>query len=242
MKYAVLADVHANLTALEAVLKDTQDRGGVDEMWCLGDIVGYGPDPQQCIDLVRQRCSACVAGNHDLATIRKIGTVQFNIAAGEAIEWTRKQVKPEDVEYLESLPLTIEIGDFTLTHGSPHDPIWEYILSEAEADENLKSFKTRYCFIGHSHLPLLFECEKSCTLSEPADGMVIKPGEKRLIINPGSVGQPRDNDPRASYAVYDEELGTITLHRVRYDIAAVQLRMKTAGLPEKLINRLVMGQ
>ncbi|HEX7474991.1 MAG TPA: metallophosphoesterase family protein [Dehalococcoidales bacterium] len=242
MKYAILADIHANLTALEAVIQDIQGRGGVDEMWCLGDIVGYGPDPRQCIDLIRQRCSACVAGNHDWATIRKIGTVEFNLAAGEAIEWTRKQVRPEDVEYLESLPLTIEIGDFTLTHGSPHDPIWEYVLSEAEARENLKSFKTRYCLVGHSHLPLLFECEKSCTLSEPADGTMIKLGKKRLIINPGSVGQPRDNDPRASYAVYNEEPGTITLHRVKYDIAAVQLRMGTAGLPEKLIDRLVMGQ
>ncbi len=242
MKYAVLADVHANLTALEMILKDIDNRGSVDGIWCLGDIVGYGPDPHQRIELVRQRCSVCVAGNHDWATIRKIGTNHFNVAAGDAIVWTRKRLKPEDVKYAESLPLTIEMGDFTLTHGSPRDPIWEYILSEAEAQESLKYFKTHYCLIGNSHLPLLFQCEKSCALSELSDGSVIKLGEKRLIINPGSVGQPRDNDPRASYAIYDGEAGTVTLHRVEYDIPAVQLRMKESGLPEKLIKRLASGQ
>jgi predicted phosphodiesterase len=242
MKYAILADIHANLTALEAVLRDIEDTGGVNAVWCLGDIVGYGPDPYQCVDLVRQHCSVCVAGNHDWATIRKIGAIHFNTAAGEAVVWTRKQLNSEHVKYLESLPLTIETGDFTLTHGSPHDPIWEYILTEAEAQESLKYFKTCYSLIGHSHLPLFFECEKSCTLSKPGAGSVIKLREKRSIINPGSVGQPRDNDPRASYMVYDNELGEITLHRVKYDIPAVQLRMKAAGLPEKLINRLAWGQ
>jgi diadenosine tetraphosphatase ApaH/serine/threonine PP2A family protein phosphatase len=223
------------------VLKDIENRGKTDEIWCLGDIVGYGPDPHDCIETVRQYCSCCVAGNHDWAAVRKIGTVQFNIAAGDAIVWTRTQLKPEDIGFLESLPLIMEKDDFTLTHGSPRDPIWEYILSEEDAGRNLQHFKTRYCFIGHSHLPLIFECEDICNLFEPEAGEEIKLGEKRLIINPGAVGQPRDNDPRASYAIYNSQSKTVTFHRVTYDIPSVQQRMREAGLPDKLINRLAFG-
>ncbi len=242
MKYAVLADIHSNLTALNAVLLAIEKRDKIDEIWCLGDIVGYGPDPRRCIEIVQNRCSVCVAGNHDWAAIAKMDTAAFNPDAAEAVEWTSRQLKLEDIRFLERLPLTLEKGDFTLTHGSPRDPVWEYILSASEAEENLKYFKTAYCFIGHSHSPARFECEISCFGYKFLPGEVIKLGKKRLIINPGSVGQPRDSDARAAYAIYDSEKGTVTLKRVPYDIRETQLRMQDAGLPEWLISRLAYGK
>jgi predicted phosphodiesterase len=242
LKYAVISDVHSNLTALEAVFKDIEDHHKADEIWCLGDIVGYGPDPHECITLIRATCASCVAGNHDWAAVRKIDTIHFNIAAAEAVVWTRKQLSPEDIKFLENLPAVRIKGDLTLTHGSPRDPIWEYILSEGEAEENLPYFDTRICLIGHSHLPMLYECENRCTLIEPVDGMRVKLTGKRFIINPGAVGQPRNHDPRASYAIYDSGDSTIIYHRVKYDVSVEQQRMKEAGLPERLINRLAFGQ
>ena len=242
MRYAILADIHSNLAALEAVLKDIQGRGGADEIWCLGDIVGYGPDPHECIELVRRHCSACVAGNHDWAAVGKVNTTDFNPEAAEAVQWTHRQLKPDEIRYLEGLPLTLEKGDFTLVHGSPREPIWEYILAEEEAEENLKYFKTPYCFIGHSHIPLLFQCQKACSVKTFKAESEVKTDDKRLIINPGSVGQPRDRDPRASYALYESEAGILTLHRVEYDIAATQQRMRRAALPERLIDRLAYGR
>jgi diadenosine tetraphosphatase ApaH/serine/threonine PP2A family protein phosphatase len=242
MRAAVLADIHGNLAALETVLADIGLKGGADEIWCLGDIVGYGPDPHECIETVQKRCTVCVAGNHDWAAIGKIDTSDFNPEAAEAAQWTARHLKPEDVLYLRSLPLTAEKGDFTLAHGSPRDPIWEYILSVYEAEESLKYFQTPYCLVGHSHLPLVFQCEKRCRLSEPEDGTRINLGEKRLIINPGGVGQPRDNDPRAAYAIYDREAAVVTLHRVKYDFTVTQGKMEAAGLPFWLISRLAYGR
>jgi predicted phosphodiesterase len=242
MKYAVLADIHSNLTALEAVLADIDRKGEISEIWCLGDIVGYGPDPHRCIEIIQNRCSICIAGNHDWAAIGKINTAYFNPEAAEAIEWTSRHLELEDIHFLESLPLTVEKGEFTLTHGSPRDPIWEYILSAAEAEENLKYFKTPYCFIGHSHKPVRFECKKYCTEYDllPEEG--IKLGKNRSIINPGSVGQPRDGDPRTGYVIYDDDVGTVTHYRVLYDIKATQQRMQDAGLPEWLVTRLAQGR
>jgi predicted phosphodiesterase len=242
MRCVILADIHANLTALETVLEDVEKHGGVEEIWCLGDIVGYGPDPHQCIEIIQQRCSACVAGNHDWAAIGKMDTSYFNQEAAEAAHWTSRHLKLEDIRFLETLPLILEKNNFTLVHGSPRDPIWEYVLSAAEAEENLKYFKTQYCLIGHSHLPLLFEFGRSCLGSSPEAGQRVILGPKRLIFNPGSVGQPRDNDPRASYAIYDSEAKTLALNRVDYDIAAVQQRMLAAGLPEWLGYRLTFGR
>ena len=242
MKYAVISDIHSNLTALEAALKEIEDHFKADEIWCLGDIVGYGPDPHECINLIRETCAVCVAGNHDWAAIKKIDTIHFNMAAAEAVVWTRTQLSPEDIKFLEHLPAVMTRGDLTLTHGSPRDPIWEYVLSELEAEENLRYFDTRNCLIGHSHLPMLFECENRCTLIEPVDGMRVKLTGKRFIINPGAIGQPRNHDPRACYAIYDSEDSTINYHRVKYDVPAAQQRMKEAGLPQRLINRLALGQ
>jgi len=243
MRYAILADIHANLAAFTAVLDDIERRGGVDEIWCLGDVVGYNPDPHQCIELLRQHKHICVAGNHDWAAIGKLDTSDFNPDAAAACHWTAHQLSPEDVQYLESLPPVIERGDFTLVHGSPREPIWEYLVSTVGARQNFAHFESQYCLVGHSHVPLIFEHNETgdCLFSEfPADS-VLTLAENRLIINPGGVGQPRDGDPRASYAIYDEEAKSISHYRIPYDVGATQSRMLEYGLPKRLAARLSYG-
>lgn len=243
MRYAIIADIHANLAAFKAVLDDIGRRGGVEEVWCLGDVVGYGPDPTKCLELLRRRKHVCVAGNHDWAAIGKIDTSYFNPDAAEASRWTAKQLSKEDIRYLESLPLVISRGDFTLVHGSPRDPIWEYVLSTGIARENFAFFKSQFCLVGHSHVPCVFQYDDTGSGSlikfSTDTGMVLS--KSRLIINPGGVGQPRDGDPRASYAIYDSETRVIRLHRVSYDIEATQDKMVKAGLPLRLVSRLSYG-
>ncbi len=243
MRHAIIADIHANLAALTAVLDDIKQRGGVEEVWCLGDVVGYGPDPHQCIELLRQYSHVCVAGNHDWAAIGKIDTSDFNPDAAAACHWTTQQLSLEDVEYLSNLPLVIERDNFTLVHGSPRDPIWEYLLSTSSAGENFAFFRSQFCLVGHSHAPLIFEYNevKACSLSKfPAD-TEIRLAENRLIINPGAIGQPRDGDPRASYAIYDSETRTIKHYRIPYNISITQARMMEYELPMQLVTRLSYG-
>jgi len=244
MKIAVISDIHSNLAALEAVLADVDNEQHAAEVWCLGDIVGYGPDPHACIELVQKRCSACVAGNHDRAATRKLActAVNFNEDAAEAARWTAQQLDHQENTYLETLPLVLEMGNFTLVHGSPRDPVWEYVLSEHTAAANLACFDTLYCLIGHSHSPLIFECDDACSALPFREKQAFRLEKKRLLINPGGVGQPRDGDPRASYAVFDSEAATVTLLRVEYDIGATQQKMRKAGLPEWLSERLESGR
>jgi len=243
MRYAIIADIHANLAAFTTVLEDIERRGGAEEIWCLGDVVGYGPDPHQCIELLRQCNHVCVAGNHDWAAIGKMDTSYFNPYAAAACHWTAQQLSRDDIQYLESLPQVIEKGDFTIVHGSPREPIWEYLLSTSNAKENFAYFQSKFCLIGHSHVPLVFRHNETgaCSLSQfsPSTGLVL--AENRLIINPGGVGQPRDGDPRASYAIYDTETKLIRLHRVPYDIGSTQARMIEYGLPMPLVARLNYG-
>ncbi len=243
MRYAIIADIHANLAAFTAVLDDIKRWGGVDEVWCLGDVIGYGPDPHQCLELLRQYNHVCVAGNHDWAAIGKLDTADFNPDAAAACHWTAQQLSPEDIEYLESLPLVIERDDFTLAHGSPRQPIWEYLLSTNSAQENLAYFQSPFCLVGHSHVPLIFECHETgdCSLSEFPEDAGLKLGKNRLIINPGGIGQPRDGDPRASYAIYDREAGSISHYRIPYDIGVTQAKMIEYRLPFRLVNRLSYG-
>jgi len=243
MRCAIIADIHANLAAFTAVLDDIERRGGVEEVWCLGDVVGYGPDPHQCIELLCQYKNVCVAGNHDWAAIGKMDTSDFNPDAAAACHWTATQLTPEDIKYLDSLPLVVQRGDFTLVHGSPRDPIWEYLLSTSSAKQNFAYFQSQFCLVGHSHVPLVFECSETgaCLVSEfPAD-TILKLAKNRLIINPGGVGQPRDGDPRASYAIYDSEARSVTLYRIPYDIGATQARMVEHRLPMRLVVRLSYG-
>ncbi len=243
MRHAIIADIHSNLEALKAVLDDIERRGGVDEVWCLGDVVGYGPDPEACLALLRGTTDVCVAGNHDWAAAGKIDTSEFNPEAGAASQWTAEQLSDEERSFLSSLPLIIEKGDFTLAHGSPREPIWEYLTSPGAVQENLAHFQTRHCLVGHTHQPLVFACDETGKCSGrhflPNDPLEI--GEERLIINPGGVGQPRDGDPRASYAIHDSDEGRIRLYRVMYDIRATQKKMQAHGIPMRLSERLAYG-
>lgn len=255
MRQAIIADIHANLTALTAVLDDIERRGGVDEVWCLGDVVGYGPEPEACIDRLRETTDVCVAGNHDAAASGRIGTADFNPAAAAASRWTMEQLSPGEKDYLNGLPSSLVRGDFTLVHGSPRAPMREYVESAAVASENLAYFETGCCLVGHTHLPMVFtagdgdhadgdgeapEAGNCAARHWTTDDPVI-PGERRLIINPGSVGQPRDGDPRASYALHDGDRATLVLYRVGYDVRATQKKMQALGLPERLIARLEYG-
>lgn len=241
MRYALLADIHGNLEAFEAVLRDIDMSGGVDEMWCLGDIVGYGPDPAACIALLRRHRHLCVAGNHDWGAIGRIDTSDFNADAAAACRWTGRQLSQGDIEYLDGLSTVETRGDFTLVHASPREPLSEYIFAAATAAESFRHFDTRYCLVGHSHVPCLFELagEECRRLDMPH---VVSLGGNRCIINPGSVGQPRDGDPRAGYAICDEDTLSIRHRRVPYDIAATQRRIVECGLPPALAERLGGGR
>lgn len=243
MRYAIISDIHANLAAFTAVLDDIERRGGMEKVWCLGDVVGYGPEPHRCLELLRQTNHICVAGNHDLAAIGKIDTAEFNPDAAASCHWTAQQLGATDREYLSNLPLVIEEDDFTLVHGSPREPVWEYLISTGMAKENFAYFKTPFCLVGHSHKPLVFshteDGDYSSSQFSPAIKLAL--GKNRLIINPGGVGQPRDGDPRASYAIYDSEARLVRLYRVLYDIRATQDRMVALGLPMRLVSRLSHG-
>jgi predicted phosphodiesterase len=242
MRYAILADIHANLAAFKAVLEDIKGKGGVDEFWCLGDIVGYGPDPSACIELLRKHNPVCVAGNHDLGAIGRLDLSYFNPAAATACRWTASKLGPSDIQYLESLPLTVAKGDFFLVHGSPAEPVLEYVVSTGIAAKNFSFFDTPYCLVGHTHAPLAFKqlgVDCSSIVLSPNIGLVL--GAHRVIVNPGGVGQPRDGDPRASYAVYESEGSVLRLYRVPYDIDSTQDKMIQAGLPMSLVSRLETG-
>ncbi|MFC1919081.1 metallophosphoesterase family protein [Chloroflexota bacterium] len=243
MRCAIIGDIHANLAAFSAVMDDIKRQGRVEMVWCLGDVVGYGPDPHECIELLKQTNHICVAGNHDWAAIGKVDITGFNPDAAAACRWTAQQLGPEDVDYLAGLPLVIKEGDFTLVHGSPREPIWEYLISVAVARENFAYFESQFCLVGHSHVPLVFSYGEDdvCSFSRLLPNIGLALGRNRMIINPGGAGQPRDGDPRASYAVYDSETRRIRLYRVEYDISATQDRMVARGLPMRLVSRLSYG-
>jgi predicted phosphodiesterase len=242
MRALILSDVHANLEALQAVLSDAARRGGFESVWCLGDLVGYGPDPNACLAQLRGYDLLAVAGNHDHAAIGKIDPLQFNTAAAAAARWTAMQLSPEEKAFLASLPLILIAAPFTLVHGSLRAPVWEYLLDRESALGTLNLLETRFCLVGHSHLP--FICREnlgSPNFVEFTEGEVIRLNTERWIINPGGVGQPRDRDPRPSYAIYDDREATIERHRVTYEISETQQKMARAGLPRHLIDRLGHG-
>jgi diadenosine tetraphosphatase ApaH/serine/threonine PP2A family protein phosphatase len=241
MKFLVLSDIHANMTALAAVLEDA---GDFDAVWVLGDLVGYGPDPNECIEMVRSLPNlVCLLGNHDAAALGQINDIAFNPAARQALRWTRQNITPENLDYLRQLPESIQSGDTTFAHGSPREPVWEYLLDTRNATENFNFFYTHFCFVGHTHLPTIYYLNNGASfarlISPRMDTSI--PMQARAIINPGSVGQPRDHDPRAAYAVVDQEEMTIEFRRVIYDIQSVQDRMRQAELPDRHIQRLVEG-
>jgi predicted phosphodiesterase len=242
MRALILSDIHSNLEALEAVINDAQRRGGYDVTWVLGDLVGYGPDPSPCLELLRSYPLLAVAGNHDHAAIGKLDPAEFNPAGAWAARWTATQLSENDAEFLDKLPLVVVAGPFTLVHGSLRAPVWEYLLSGESALATLELLETRYCLVGHSHIPFICqENQNTPQFVEFTEDDVIELNELRLIINPGGVGQPRDRDPRPSYAIYDSEAGTIERHRVTYAIRNTQQKMELAGLPRYLIDRLSHG-
>jgi diadenosine tetraphosphatase ApaH/serine/threonine PP2A family protein phosphatase len=241
MRTLVISDIHANLTALEAVLTDT---GQIDAVWCLGDLVGYGPDPNECVECIAQLPNLqCIMGNHDAAAVGCIEVDAFNPDARKAVLWTQEQLTHANKAYLKNLPERVKLDYITMVHGSPFKPIWEYLLDTRSATISFEFFDTHYCFIGHTHLPVLYylpDDRQTAQLIVPEhiSQMTLAP---RGIINPGSVGQPRDRDPRAAYAILDMTDFTWEWHRVEYDIQNVQERMRKENLPERHITRLSAG-
>lgn len=243
MRCAVISDIHANLAALEAVLKDIGDQ--VERIWCLGDVVGYGPDPNECVEIVRQRDMVCVVGNHDWACLGKVDLAEFNPDARRACRWTIEQLTPESQEFLDSLPTSLSVGEFTLVHGSPRLPVWEYITQPELARENFAAFDTQICLVGHTHVPLAFylpvEDAPACERRWLNGLEILDISEGRWILNPGGLGQPRDGDPRAPYFMVDTEEMKLQIRRVPYAVERTQRRMEKAGLPGSLALRLAFG-
>jgi len=239
MRIAVLSDIHANLPALEAVLAAL---GSVDAVWHLGDVVGYGPHPDEVVARLRMLGAIGVRGNHDAAALGVLDTEWFNADARRAVEWTAKRISPDTRDWLAGLPVRAELGEITLVHGSPRDETWEYVTSTSDARENLAAFATPYCLYGHTHLPAAWRAGAGRVEPlRPAPGFALPLDERRLLLNPGSVGQPRDGDPRASALVLDTAARRATWHRVAYPIATTQAAMRAAALPAGLVMRLERG-
>lgn len=240
MRLLIISDIHANLAAFQAVLDQT--KGKWDKIWFLGDLVGYGPDPNECVELLRQQDHIALSGNHDWAVLGKLDIEAFNDDAQRAIRWTQKVLTQENHDYLNALSATQIIDPFTLVHASPRGPIWEYILDLETATENFDHFHTPLCLSGHTHVPIVFENgSDGVDYYLPVYDYPLDLKGSRLIINPGSVGQPRDSDPRAAYSLLDLPAMTWKFHRVAYDIAQTQQRMKRHKLPQRLISRLEYG-
>ncbi len=241
MRVLVISDIHANITALDAVIDDSPP---YDAVWCLGDLVGYGPDPNECIERVQRLPELlCLIGNHDKAAIGEIPLSRFNRDAGDVVAWTQRELKDENKSFLQTLPNKIQVEEFTLAHGSPNQPVWEYILDPTTADRNFDELEKDYALVGHSHLPLIFHrpFDDSFAMLRPILWGEIMALSPKMILNPGSVGQPRDGDPRASYAILDTEDMTWEMRRSVYNIKAVQSRILKAGLPERQSIRLDAG-
>ncbi|MGI8925567.1 MAG: metallophosphoesterase family protein [Tepidiformaceae bacterium] len=244
MRIALLSDIHSNLTALDAVLKDAAGRD-VAAFWHTGDVVGYGPDPDAVIARLRELPASGVMGNHDAAAVGLISIEEFNPLAAIANEWTARVLAAPGRDYLLALPRTRQDGVFTLLHGSLRDPLWEYLSTREAFDAHFALQKTPVSVCGHTHIPMLVQREDDARLHVTIgeDALVVSfAGRALACINPGGLGQPRDGDPRASYAIVDTGASTVAFHRVAYDIAAVQARMRAGGLPEPLAARLAAGR
>jgi diadenosine tetraphosphatase ApaH/serine/threonine PP2A family protein phosphatase len=243
MRVAILSDIHANRQAFEAVLADVASTS-VDELWCLGDIVGYGADPNACVELARSHAAVCLAGNHDLAVTGGLSLDEFSRGAELAARWTRDVIEPDQLDYLSALEPTRIVDGLGLYHGSPRDPIWEYVLSALLAELCFDISDERIVLIGHSHVALSFvrhEGEIATGERREADDEVdIRRGE--WLLNPGSVGQPRDGDPRAAWLLLDTDALTASWRRVDYDIAGAAAAIRQARLPDSLAERLGYGQ
>jgi diadenosine tetraphosphatase ApaH/serine/threonine PP2A family protein phosphatase len=243
MRVAVVSDIHGNRHAFEAVLAHVASTGA-DELWCLGDLVGYGADPDACVELAREHAAVCLAGNHDLAVTGALSLEEFSRGAEIAARWTQEVIQPHNLEYLQGLEPSAHVEGIGLFHASPRDPVWEYVLSALLAEMCLDAADERVALIGHSHVALSF-------VRREGD---IATGERRVasdvadlvtgewLLNPGSVGQPRDGDPRAAWLLLDTGEQTATWHRVEYDVAGAAAAIRQARLPDSLAERLGYGQ
>ena len=240
MRYAVIADIHANLEAFEVVLNDAKEQKCT-HYCCVGDVVGYNADPVRCVEAINELGCVTVQGNHDHYCATQGDLTDFHPLAAEVVEWTRAQLGPAHVDFLRGLKLVRRVGGFTLVHSTLDMPDkWGYVFDTLEAEANFTYQSTALCFHGHTHVPAVFERAKSVrrvSLSRTQ----LEVGT-RYFINVGSVGQPRDGDPRAAYAIYDVGAKTVQLQRVAYDIEAAQATIRNAGLPERLARRLQFGK
>jgi diadenosine tetraphosphatase ApaH/serine/threonine PP2A family protein phosphatase len=246
LRLAVLSDVHSNRPALETVLASIE-AAGVEEIWCLGDMVGYGADPDACTTLIRDTCDVCLAGNHDLAVLGDLDISAFSETAEVAVRWTRENADEETLEFLRGLSPTGSRQGVGLFHASPRDPVWEYVLSPDQAEAALDVQRERVGLIGHSHIALFFTRPNEVRPADvhgaqAGDGVVIELDSGEWLLNPGSVGQPRDADPRAAWLELDTEQWTARFHRVSYDVAAAAEAIVSAGLPSSLAERLGAGR
>lgn len=239
---AILSDVHGNRHALEAVLAAARRRG-VSEWWCLGDLVGYGADPQHTLTTCVAGASRCLAGNHDLGASGRLSLADFSAAAYDALAWTRGQIGPDGRAELDRLQPADVDGDVPLFHASPRDPVWEYVLTTSQARGALERVRAPLVLVGHTHVAAAWHLAADGAVAQhrPERGPV-RLGEGRWLVNPGSVGQPRDRDPRAAWALYDTGAGTVEWIRTPYDVAGAQAAILAAGLPAALAHRLAEGR
>jgi len=245
LRIGAISDIHANLPALEAILEATE-AAGVEELWCLGDVLGYGVEPDACARLVRERCAICLVGNHDLAVLGALDISSFSEAAAAAVEWTLANVEEETLAYLRELEPEGQREEIALFHASPRDPVWEYVLSGEQADAGMDASPRPISLIGHSHVALFFNRpagrRDETRGAQASDGALLDLEGGEWLLNPGSVGQPRDGDPRAAWLELDTDEGTARFHRVAYDIERAATPIAKAGLPSRLAERLYTGQ
>ena len=242
MRVAVCSDIHGNLPALEAVLAEIDD-ARPDELWCLGDLVGYGPWPNEVTELVRARADLCLVGNHDLVALGTAGVdvEEFNPEAAEAALWTRRELSAATRDFLESLAPEASREDTGLYHASPRDPVWEYVLTAEAAAGAFTEAPERLILVGHSHVALAFSLEEGRLSGDVARKGTAIELTARHLLNPGSVGQPRDGDARAAWLMLDLAEGRARFERVEYDVRRAQEEIRARGLPESLADRLAVG-
>jgi predicted phosphodiesterase len=243
MRVAIATDIHGNRHAFEAVI-DAAERDGAEELWCLGDLVGYGGDPDASVELARRHCTVCLAGNHDLAVVDVLSLEEFSRGAALAAQWTREVITQETRDFLLSLKPEGSAQGVGLFHASPRDPVWEYVLSGLTAELCFDVTDYRVSLIGHSHVALSFDRQEGSPASGTTrkEGTELDVGAGQWLINPGSTGQPRDGDPRAAWLMLDTERWTATYMRAEYDIAGAQAAIRAANLPDSLAERLQHGQ
>lgn len=242
MRYGLISDIHGNLEALTAVLSEI-DKLHVDTILCLGDVVGYGPNPNECVELVRERAAVCLIGNHDEASLGRVDLEFFNYIAREAIEWTMRELNQESSAYLRSLPYTHEFENVLIVHASPDEPRrWNYIISLEDAEQSFAAFEQQMCFIGHSHTPWVIDLPPSGRMQVRQEYPTSFEDRHRYLINVGSVGQPRDRNPFAAFGILDTQKKEYALKRTAYEVAKTQKKIRAQGLPSFLADRLAAGQ